>query len=211
MTLPHWRWTDDPADLAAVVRRGGLLGIPTESSYGLAADPANDRGVQAIFRVKGRAGGEALPVVVADLEQAIALGVDPGAPGLAAVAALWPAPLSLVVPIARALPASAGRSTLAIRIPDHERLRALLRATGPLTATSANRSGEAPRLDPDSTARLLGAVDHRVIDDGVLPGGAPSTLVRWERGRLRVLRPGRFPIERLPQGATDPASGGGSS
>jgi L-threonylcarbamoyladenylate synthase len=195
---PLWSWDDDPATLVAVLRRGGILGIPTESSYGLACDPGSERGVATIFRVKGRAGEQALPVVVADLEQAFALGVDRRAPGLDAIAELWPAALSIVVPLTRPLAASAGAATLAIRIPEHARLRSLLRRLGPLTATSANRSGEPPILDPQAARALLASVDGRVIDGGTTPGGAPSTLVRWEGGGFRVLRAGRFPLDRLP-------------
>lgn len=192
-----WSWDDDPAILIDVLRRGGALGIPTESSYALAADPRNACGVEAIFRIKGRAAGQGLPVVIADLEQAYALGVARDAPGLDAIAPLWPAPLSLVVPLARPLPASAGAASIAVRVPAHARLAALLRRLGPLTATSANRTGEPPLLDPAATAELLANGANRVVDDGILPGGAPSTLVRWDSAGLRVLRSGRFSIERL--------------
>jgi tRNA threonylcarbamoyl adenosine modification protein (Sua5/YciO/YrdC/YwlC family) len=199
-----WRWDDDAAELALVLRRGGILAIPTESSYALAADPTDERAVATIFQVKGRADDQALPVVLAGVEQAVALGVDRDAPGLDAVAALWPAALSIVVPIARPIPASGGTATLAIRVPAHARLRALLDRVGPLTATSANRSGEPPLLDPIAAASLLDGVRARVVDDGTMPGGPPSTLVRWEGGGFRVLRAGRFPLDRLPgPGATD--------
>jgi L-threonylcarbamoyladenylate synthase len=201
MTSALWAWDDDPAELLAVLRRGGVLGIPTESSYGLGVDPTDGRGVEAVFRAKGRAQDQALPVVLADLDQAWALGVDRAAPGLAAIAVLWPAALSIVVPLERPIAASAGEDTLAIRVPGHARLRELLRRIGPLTATSANRSGEPPLLDPRATAAMLAEVPvaSRVVDDGTLTGGAPSTLVRWEGGGFRVLRSGRFPSERLPR------------
>jgi L-threonylcarbamoyladenylate synthase len=203
-----WRWDDEPAELIEVLRRGGVLGVPTESSYGLAVDPTDERGVTTIFEVKGRAGDLPLPVVVADLAQAVALGVDPDAPGLDAVTKLWPAPLSIVVPLERPIAASASLATLAIRIPAHQRLRALLHRLGPLTATSANRSGEPPLVDPIATATLLEPVNGRVVDDGTMPGGPPSTLVRWEGGGFRVLRAGRFPLDRLPgPGATDAPRG----
>jgi L-threonylcarbamoyladenylate synthase len=203
-----WSWDDDPAELIAVLRRGGVLGIPTESSYAIAADPTDQRAVATIFQIKGRADDQALPVVLADLEQARALGVDLDADGLDAVASLWPAALSIVVPIARPIAATVSRSTLAIRIPAHARLRALLRRLGPLTATSANRSREPPLLDPIATATLLDSVGGRVVDDGTMPGGPPSTLVRWEGGGLRILRAGRFPLDRLPgPGATDAPRG----
>lgn len=201
-----WSWDDDAVRLVAIVRRGGVLAIPTESSYALAVDPTDQRAVATVFRLKGRADDQALPIVLADLEQAFELGVDRGAAGLDAIAALWPAALSIVVPIARPIAASAGTSTLAIRVPAHARLRALLARTGPLTATSANRSGQPPLLDPVAAARLLDGDegvagigdDGCVVDDGTLPGGPPSTLVRWEGGGYRVLRAGRFPLDRLP-------------
>jgi L-threonylcarbamoyladenylate synthase len=85
-----------------------------------------------------------------------------------------------------------------VRVPDHERLRGLLAELGHgLTATSANRSGEEPLLDPAEAARLLTGHDAVVVDGGVLPGGPPSTLVAIEGERLVVLRAGRFPAERL--------------
>jgi L-threonylcarbamoyladenylate synthase len=201
-SVPFWHWDDDPADLIAVLARGGVLAIPTESSYGLAVDPLDARGVAAVFAVKGRAGGEALPVVIADLEQAATLGVDRDAPGLREVASRWPAALSIVVPIPHAIPASAGDPSIAIRVPDHARLRSLLARTGPLTATSANRTGEPPLLDPVAVAKLLAGVDSLVVDGGPLAGGTPSTLVRWVSGGFRVLRAGSYPLDRLPKGAS---------
>jgi L-threonylcarbamoyladenylate synthase len=152
-----------------------------------------------VFRVKGRAPDQPLPVVLADLEQAWELGVDRLAPGLEAVAALWPAPLTIVVPLKSPVAASGGEATLAIRVPEHARLRELLRVTGPLTATSANRAGEPPLLDPEAAAAMLAIVGGCVVDDGLLAGGAPSTLVRWEGGGFRILRSGRFPSEELPR------------
>jgi L-threonylcarbamoyladenylate synthase len=160
--------------------------------------------VEAIYRVKVREAGKPLPVVVSGREQLADLGVDPNLYIVKRLLEHWPAPLSAVLPIARSarharqLPASAGAGTLAVRVPDHERLRALLAELGHgLTATSANRSGEEPILDPAEAARLLAGEDAVVIDGGVLPGGPPSTLVAIEGDRLVVLRAGRFPADRL--------------
>jgi L-threonylcarbamoyladenylate synthase len=177
-----------------------VLAIPTESSYGLAVDPRSAAGVAAIHRLKGRRDDKGLPVVAADLEQVTALGVDPAAPALAWAAPFWPAPLTVVVPVAVRLPASpiAGPSTLAVRIPFHETLRGLLAGLGrPLTATSANRSGEPPLLEPAEVAAWLGEADAMVVDGGPLPGGPPSTLVAFEDGRVRVLRAGACSPSRL--------------
>lgn len=200
MTEPpaFWRWGEPIAPLVALLARGGLLAVPTESSYALAADPRNAAGVAAVYRIKEREAGKPLPVVVAGPEQLASLGIDPGLPILSALAALWPAPLTVALPLARPLPAAAGEATLAVRVPEHAGLRRLLAALGTgLTATSANRSGEPPLVDPATVARLLGGEDAVIVDGGLLPGGPPSTLVEVGPAGLRVLREGAFPVERL--------------
>jgi len=195
-----WSWGDPVEPLRELLRRGGVLAIPTESSYGLGADPRNRKGVEAIYRIKGREPRKALPVVVADLGQLADLGIDPDLSILKALSACWPGPLTAVLPISgpASIPASAGEPALAVRIPGHEGLRGLLAALGHgLTATSANLSGEEPVLDPKGAADLLEGEDAVVVDGGVLPGGPPSTLVAIEEGGPVVLRTGRFPVERL--------------
>lgn len=190
----RWRWGEPVEPLREVVRRGGILAIPTESSYGLAVDPASPAGVAAVYEIKRRDAGKPLPVVLGSIEQAFALGVPADAPGLGVVGRLWPAPLSLLVPTRRSLPASAGSGRLAIRVPAHRRLRELLLALGSgLTATSANLSGAPPLLDPDEVASLLAGRDAVVVGDQRLPGGAPSTVLSWTAdGALRVVRRGRL-------------------
>jgi len=198
-TVPRWRWGDPLAPVEELLASGGVVAIPTESSYGLAVDPRNRRGVEAVYDLKGRQGGKALPVVVADAAQAIALGVPAELPEWELLASTWPAPLTAVLPLDRPLPAAGGGSTLAVRVPAHRRLRELLSGVGfGLTATSANRSGAAPVVDPAELDALLDRRRALVIDDGVLPGGPPSTLVRWEDGKLHVLRAGAYPASRLP-------------
>jgi L-threonylcarbamoyladenylate synthase len=199
---PRWHFGDPIAPLRDLLRRGGVLAIPTESSYGLGVDPWNPAGVETIYRIKGRERGKPLPVVVSGREQLAPLGIDLGADAdtyiVERLFELWPAPLTVVLPISRPLPAAAGGNRLAVRVPEHERLRELLAALGHgLTATSANPSGGEPLLDPAGAAELLDGEDAMVVDGGVLPGGPPSTLVAIEGGRLEVLRAGRFPTERL--------------
>jgi L-threonylcarbamoyladenylate synthase len=193
-----WRPGDPVAPLRDLVARGGVLAIPTESSYGLGADPGNRAGVEAIYRIKGREAGKALPVVAADLSQIAGLGIDPDLPILKELLACWPGPLTAVLPIASPLPAAAGEPTLAVRIPGHPGLLELLAALGhALTATSANRSAAAPILDPVAAAELLSGEDAIVVDGGLLPGGPPSTLVAIEEQGPVVLRTGSYPLERL--------------
>ena len=190
--MRRWHFGEDPGPLREVLARGGILAIPTESSYGLAADPRNPVGVEAIFAAKGRAGSQPLPVVIAGVEQLAELGIEAGSAALASAARYWPAPLSILLRIAMPLPAAAGSGSLAVRVPAHSELRSLLDILGPLTATSANHSGAPPILEPDEAVALLAGTDAVLVDGGVLPGGPPSTLVEWTPAGWHVLRSGSF-------------------
>jgi len=195
--VERWRFGDDPTRVAAALADGDIVALPTESSYGLGVDPRAAAPVGRIFQLKKRRGAEALPVVAARVTQLEPLGVDLAAPILAWARRFWPAALTVVVPLVAPIAASADRPTLAVRIPDHTGLRELLAALGaPLTATSANPSGEAPFVDPDRLEEWLAAAGCRslIVDGGVLPGGAPSTLVEWRDGGPYVLRQGRFKV-----------------
>jgi L-threonylcarbamoyladenylate synthase len=194
-----WHPDDGVEPLRALLARGGILAIPTESSYGLAVDPRSDEGVEAIYRVKSRERGKALPVVAADLAQLVALGMSTRDEGVRRAATVWPAALSVVAPILDPIAASAGERTLAARIPAHPPLLSLLAELGvAVTATSANRSGAPPLVDPAAVADLLAAEDAVVVDGGILPGGLPSTLVAWRGSGWELLRVGRFPLTALP-------------
>jgi len=194
----RWRSGEPLGPLRELMARAGILAIPTESSYGLGVDPRSAAGVEAIYRLKGRERGKPLPVVAAGRDQLATLPLGPLPVALERAMSLWPAPLSLVLPLAAALPAAAGGTTVAVRVPAHPLLRELLAALGtPLTATSANAAGEAPALAPDSVAALLAGADAAVVDGGTLPGGPPSTLAAWEAGEWRVLRPGPVDLAAL--------------
>lgn len=209
VTLPRWRWGEPVEPLRRLLADGGLLAIPTESSYGLAADPASREGIEAIYRVKRRERGKPLPVV-AGVEQLTALGISPDLPQLAALEELWPAPLTAVLPLSRPLAAAAGGTTLAVRVPAHTLLRRLLADLKcGLTATSANRAGEPPVVDPRELDELLADLVDRtvVVDGGLLPGGPPSTLIAWRDGELRILRQGAFQAQGLKRVGKTPAAG----
>lgn len=201
----RWRWSDSLDPLLATLDGDGVLAIPTESSYGLAVDPRRPRAVAAVFSIKSRPPDRPLPVILGEPRQLRMLGGDPASPALAEVASLWPAPLSVVVPIERPLPATAGRPSLAVRVPSHSRLRELLVRLGrPLTATSANASGQQPATRPAELMDLLEGWPSVVIDDGELPGGPPSTLVEVTSEGLCVLRAGAIPVERLRESLSLP-------
>lgn len=175
-------------EAAEVVAAGGVVLIPTESHYGLGVDPCHSEAVAKVFELKGRPDGQALPVVCSDWEQVDSLVSIPDT-HRAKLARLWPAAMTVIAPCSRRV-AAASTDTLAVRIPDHDRLRALLYRVGPLTATSANRHGEPPC--PTIAAALdslLGAPDL-VLDAGDLAGGAVSTLVDLCTDEVREIRPG---------------------
>lgn len=188
-----WRWGDPPEQLERHWQRGGLVAIPTESSYGLAVDPRQADAVAAVFRCKGRPADRPLPVVAGSQGDLTSLGVDLASPALRPAVAAWPAALTVVAPLDRPLAAACGRSSLAVRIPDHRQLRELLATLQrAVTATSANRYGEPPVCKLAAACELLRGERAMVIDGGDLPGGAPSTIVGIRDETLIVLREGRF-------------------
>jgi L-threonylcarbamoyladenylate synthase len=177
---------------SVLLARGGVAAVPTETFYGLAADPTNERGVSRVFEIKGRDDGKPLLVLFSDRAQLDSLGVAAEPARLEQFLAIWPAPLTVVLPLRSPLAASRGGTTLALRMPAAPRLRELLFAVGPLTGTSANRSGDPPLADPDAVARALGSDLDLMVDDGPTAGGQPSTLIDATREPFRVLRRGAF-------------------
>jgi tRNA threonylcarbamoyl adenosine modification protein (Sua5/YciO/YrdC/YwlC family) len=185
----------EPGDVAdavetagAAVARGGVLLLPTESFYGLGTDPLNEPGVTRIFALKSRPAELGLPVLCADWKQLESLVVVPERFRVK-LARLWPAALTVVLPTVDNVPAARG-DTLAVRIPGHTELRALLYRIGPLTATSANRHGDPPSTTVDGAVESLGEAPDLVLDGGATAGGEVSTLVDLSQGEPEILRPG---------------------
>ena len=172
----------------ATIRRGGVLLLPTESFYGLGADPWNEAGIERVFSLKARPGELGLPVLCADWQQVESLVVIPEEFRVK-LARLWPAALTVVLPTVDDVPA-ARSGTLAVRIPAHDELRALLYLLGPLTGTSANRHGDAPSTTVDGALASLTEPPELALDAGATAGGKPSTLVDLSRGKPEILRPG---------------------
>lgn len=175
-------------DAAEVVASGGVVLIPTESYYGLGVDPGQRDAVERVYALKGRPDGLALPVVCSDWGQVDSL-VEIADAHRLRLSRIWPGALTVVAP-RRTSVAAGSADTLAVRIPDHDMLRALLYRVGPLTATSANRHGESPCASPDAALKsLLGSPDL-VLDGGELAGGRVSTMVDLSSGEVREIRPG---------------------
>jgi len=192
---------DSPAEvasLARVLRRGGVAAVPTETFYGLAADPRSAEGVGRIVAIKHRDTGKPLLVLFADKRQLETLGVAAPMETLNRFLAIWPAALTVVLPLEAPIPASGGARSLAVRMPAHRELRELLARLGPVTGTSANRSGEPPCDRAAAVENRLGEEIDVLVDGGPTPGGLASTLLDATREPPVVLRPGAFawPAER---------------
>ena len=185
---------------AALLRSGGLVAYPTDTLYGLAADPRHERAVSELYRIKGRLVDRALPLIAADLDQIERLAGPFDRRHRELADAFWPGPLSLVVAAWPGLSAAllAGLETVAVRVPNHALARGLARALGhPITSTSANRSGCPPTAEPDEVESAFRTGVDLLIDGGRAPGGPPSTIVDATGARLRLIREGAIPWARL--------------
>ncbi len=188
------------ARAAALLQAGGTVAFPTETVYGLGADASNPDAVAAIFAAKGRPSTNPLIVHLTDATAAEALAEWPATAATLA-ARFWPGPLTLVLPrrahAALAPAISAGRPSLALRVPSAPVALALLAAVGrPLAAPSANRSG---RISPTTAAHVRAGLDGRidaVVDGGPCAVGLESTIVDLT-GPPRLLRPGGVAAEAL--------------
>lgn len=190
--------TDAALDRAAeILRRGGLVAIPTETVYGLAANALDEETVDGIFRAKGRPSSNPLIVHVADDAMARSLAGEWPQAAAIITAALWPGPVTVVVPRAACVPSivTAGGNTVALRCPAQRITRRLIeRANMPLAAPSANRS---ERLSPTTAHHVLESLGHRVdliLDAGPCERGIESTVIDCTTSPPRVLRPG--PLDR---------------
>ncbi len=185
---------DDLAAVLAALRRGAVVGIPTDTVYGLAADPFSREAVALVFSLKRRPAVKAIPILAASIEQAERVGVLAG-PARRAAERYWPG--ALVVGRVPGLPDWVGnpaRDSVGIRVPDHPAALCLLAEAGPLAVTSANRSGGAAAED-DAGARAIFADGVAAYLPGAGAGGAPSTVVDLTGRSPRVLRAGPVPWE----------------
>jgi L-threonylcarbamoyladenylate synthase len=178
--------------LRELLAHGGVVAIPTETFYALGASPVNEAGVRRIFQTKGRDDGKALPVLFGMPSQLEALGVVATPDRLDHYLRIWPAPLTVALPLRAPIAASRGRSSLAVRLPASNKLRAVLRLAGPLTGTSVNRSGSPAMSDPDEIEELFARNVDVLIDGGKTPGGKPSTIVDATVDPPALVREGAF-------------------
>ena len=178
------------ADALDALQRGLLIGMPTDTVYGIAADPFDRAAMDRLFAVKGRDQANPIPILAAAATDLAPIAVIEGAAAVAA-ATHWPGALTLVVPVADGSPEWIGddRRTVAVRVPGHPVALRVLSATGPLAVTSANRSGRPPAQTAAEARSALG-YGVAVCLEGEAGGGEASTVVDFSGGSPVVLRAG---------------------
>lgn len=192
--------TESDIDKAAeIIKNGGLVAIPTETVYGLAADALNGEAVAKIFKAKGRPMDNPLIVHISDVAQAERLVSDFPQKARTLAENFWPGPLTMVLPKSALIPdeVSAGLSTVAIRFPSHPIARALISASSPLAAPSANLSGSpSPTTANHVYDDMNGRIDA-IINGGECDVGVESTVITLAEETPTLLRPGGITLEQL--------------
>ncbi len=188
---------------SAALISGGAVVVPTDTVYGVAALPSVPGATARLAALKARAASQPLAVLVADRDQAQALVEAPADDVARLMERCWPGPLTLVLrraPAARDLALGGDPATIGLRCPDHDLVRALAAAVGPLATTSANRHGQpTPTTAAEAAASLTGPV-AAVLDDGPCTGLA-STVLDCTGPTWRVLRQGALALAAIEQAA----------
>ena len=197
---------DEPSALETakyILKQGGIIAFPTDTVYGLAADPANEQALKRIYQVKNRPDEKALPILIGEIAQLERIAFEPleNFQAIKMAKKFWPGPLTLIFekrqdlsPLVTSLP------TVGVRIPAYPPVIQLLQDSGPLAVTSANISAGRNSLSAeDVMAQLEGSIDL-LLDGGKTPGTIPSTVVDCSRAeRFVILREGEITEEMLRQ------------
>lgn len=184
------------ARAALILRQGGLVAFPTDTLYALGADASNRLAVKRVFAVKGRNLRSPIPLLVADLTMAIQFVGELPEAGIRLAERYWPGPLTMVVPAPRSICTllTAGTGRIGLRVPDAAVALAVIRQFGgPVTGTSANRSGARDPLDAYEVLRQLEDRVDFILDGGPVAAGRPSTVVDVTTSPPVIVRPG--PVE----------------
>jgi L-threonylcarbamoyladenylate synthase len=186
-------------EATAALRRGELVVLPTDTVYGVAADAFDPAAVAGLLAAKGRGRQAPPPVLVGTVRAATALVQDFGSAGEDLIDQFWPGGLTLVCRASQSLVWDLGetKGTVAVRMPLHPVALDLLRRTGPLAVSSANRSGERSATTAAEAEAQLGAAVGVYLDGGACADDVPSTIVDLTGTVPRLLRSGVVPIERL--------------
>lgn len=180
--------------------KGRLVAFPTESWYGLAADPFNDQALDRLYAAKKRPADKPILVLVESIDQLGLLAEHIPGPYPLLMNTFWPGPLSLVFPAKAGLPErlTAGTGTVAVRCSSNSVAVALVGRFGrPITGTSANISGDRPHRTAAGVVSSMKSRVDVVLDGGATPGKKGSTIVVWKKGHLACIREGQIPFSQV--------------
>ena len=179
-----------------IIQEGGLIAFPTDTIYGLAADPFNPDALKKIYQAKERSQEKALPVLIANLFQLKQFVPFVSEQIKRLAQAFWPGPLTLVMDKKTDLPSELSTyPTIGIRMPNLDFTLRLLCATGPLATTSANISEEGNTTTAEKVFSQLNDRVDLILDGGQTPGMTASTVLDVSQSNLRILRPGPISLE----------------
>jgi tRNA threonylcarbamoyl adenosine modification protein (Sua5/YciO/YrdC/YwlC family) len=190
---------------AAAIDRGELVLLPTDTVYGVGADAFEPSAVARLLAAKNRGRNMPVPVLIGEVATLAGLVVEQPPVAVALAEAFWPGGLTLVVEHAPSLAWDLGdaEGTVAVRVPDDDVARDLLRRTGPMAVSSANRSGRPAAGTVQEAVDQLGPHAAVALDGGPRTGGAASTIVDCTGPTPRVLRVGALPVDRLREVVPD--------
>ncbi|PRZ04862.1 translation factor SUA5 [Isoptericola sp. CG 20/1183] len=192
-------WGPGIDEAVNAISRGGLVVLPTDTVYGIGADAFDADAVAALLAAKGRGRQMPPPVLVPDARTLDGLATEVPDAARALVEAFWPGGFTIILRAQPSLQWDLGETngTVALRMPDHEAALALLRRTGPLAVSSANRTGRPAALEAADALEQLGDAVTCYLDGGTAPGGVASTIVDATGEHLRVVRDGAVSLEQL--------------
>ena len=181
-----------------ILKKGGLVALPTDTVYGIGALAFDGKAVESIYNAKERPVEKAIPILIAEIMDLNKVASKISYTTRRLASRFWPGPLTCIVPKKPTLPAAVSATdTVGVRIPDHAVARILLRLTGPMAVTSANISGgQSPLTAEEVHAQLNGRIPL-IIDGGRTSGGIPSTVVDCSTNELKILREGPISAEDL--------------
>lgn len=185
---------------AAIVRRGGVVVLPTDTVYGVAASLDHSAALDRIFTAKGRPVDQTLPVLLGSFSSLELVAAAPSPAVRRLMEYYWPGALTIVIPAKQGLPRAVvgPGETVGVRVPADRAARALIDLTGgALAVTSANRSGDPPALDAAEARRSLGRSVDAILDGGPMIGSSASTVVRITGATLEILRAGSIDPEEI--------------
>lgn len=181
---------------ASIISGGGVIAFPTDTVYGVGASVFHQAAIERIYKIKERSKEKAIPVLIGDPGELSLISPAINQQARQITDHFWPGALTLILPIRPDLPPNLSTSaTIGVRMPDHEFTQELLRATGPLAATSANLSGEESALTAQDVFQTLGSKIDLILDGGKSPGGEASTVLDLTGAVPVILRDGPISME----------------